>query len=279
MLLSRVVRVLAVVAAVVGVLVVMLRDGDSGRDQSRGLPSTEPGGPRAPPPGKAPKRPLKRVLLAFDISKSMDCPLEWKEKCPPFPFPHQTPPDVTRRVEGAAAAVVPIEDFSRRDQLGLWIFADGQPTKVKPIKFAHPEYVGEIEAAVGKQAERAREELPYGTPLYATIARGVREVRSRWLGKGAVNALVIITDGSNATRTFNRADDVNKNLKPDHRAKPVEVLITSAYDPKCNELDAIVGATCFPAKTRAEVRCALGKIRARLTKTSPPGCRLKAESP
>jgi hypothetical protein len=172
-----------------------------------------------------------RVLLAVDASGSMDAPADNQG---------------TTRFGVALRGVSTSLDHMApgRDEFGLWLFS----TRAGPsgVEQALP---------IGQNTEEARELLrrapwrPNGdTPLYRTVADGVRTVGDP--GGGAVNALVVLTDGQD-TASQDWLDDVGRAIAANPQ---VRIFLVAIGDANCEtpvfaKLVTDTAGQCLPAST------------------------------
>lgn len=204
-----------------------------------------------------------RLLLAMDLSESMNCPVAAPAAEPGEPLdprcanpgdPDAKPPkpldkrDTENLRIGAAVngAIDGLGWFGQRDRLGVWTFSgqsvvDRLRRKSSRLdqafsgKRTDSEPSGDFPSFEPAAAEPALRGLLLkasgGTPLNLAIYYGVRALRAYW--QPGVNALVILTDGYDHTSELNGAtlDEarlnrlLNKGLQP-----PVHVLLTTAGD-------------------------------------------------
>lgn len=151
-----------------------------------------------------------RVLLAVDASGSMDEPADDR--------------GTTRFGVALRGVSTSLDHMAQgRDELGLWLFSTR----------AGPSWV-EQALPIGRNTEQARELLrsppwrPNGdTPLYQTMADGVRTVGAH--GDGAVNALVVLTDGQD-TASQDRLGDVGRAIAEHPQ---VRIFLIAVGDANC----------------------------------------------
>jgi hypothetical protein len=227
------------------------------------------------PPQQNRRAPPARVLLAIDVSGSMDWALS-------------TGGD-QRRIDAAVTATLKaLERLGSADELGLWVFARGRHIELVPINPLGAErdrvepglsaLMGrrnrpvpisrlrtqrdQVEAGLAALLDRKNKPTG-GTPLYDTIASGVQTLQRGWR-KGS--ALVVLTDGrDHRSTTYPTAEELNDQLDVSAGGKPVRVLLTSAFKRRCDRTLSAVGR-CLPARTPPEVLSVLRRILARVGK-------------
>lgn len=233
------IRVAVVLAAGVLVLGAVLLDraGEGGR-----LPGS--------PDGRRTEGPVRSVI-AIDVSQSMSEPIAASG---------------TQRIEAAVAWAAPaVTHFAPSDELALWTF----PTRTRrgaraELEPATPEYRDQFKKDLKKLQPGG------GTPLYDTIAEGVEKLQEDWR-PGAINALVVLTDGDD-NGSKRDLDDLKLSLDAADETKPVRVLVTAAFDAECKRLAPLVrryGGGCVKAKTSGELLDARRWILESLGKDQP----------
>jgi hypothetical protein len=186
----------------------------------------------------------QHVLVAIDVSGSMDKPLVRTGD--------------QRRIEAAVdASTSALAFLGPEDDVGVWTFAD-RSSELAPLEPATRQHLDRVQTDL---RDLPRKELGGGTALYDTIARGVRELQTK-SQSDATNTLVILTDGMDNGSGLS-VERLYLRLEEGARTRPVRVLITAAFETRCDrQLSAI--ARCFKAATPSQLRDTLGKIVTRL---------------
>ena len=192
-----------------------------------------------------------RVLLAFDASRSMARPISRA--------------DPRQRIDVAAmAAQAAVYRLSSSDELGMWTFSGRGHAVLAPIAPATSSQLAEIAKVVSRVRPRSGP-----TPLYNTIAAGVRALQSAARAdeesSKKVNVLLIATDGADnppdavgSAGAATTAGALNRTLA---QAGDVQVFVTIFG--RCRPLLTVLPAidSCFsansPERTFASVRRAI----------------------
>lgn len=224
-----------------------------------------------------------RVLLAFDLSASMNCPLELRkgEVCGKALIARERrrPAEQRRRTRIEAATIFAtggVDVLNQpEDELGISTFTtstDGgrhaARARLEPIL-----EIGKVKNDV-QSIKRAVDNLrptSGGTPLYDMISHGVDDLRTSSVPNGVVSSLVILTDGQD-TASSTRFDDLRDKLDAGDTTKPVRILITAAGEATCDQLLPLVKAfdgDCITAPTRTALECASETITDQLRTAQP----------
>ena len=234
-----------------------------------------------------------RLVLALDLSTSMNCPV--KQLRPPCATPGDpaTNPPIPRdekeaqglRITAAVnAAQAAFGGFRPGDRLNLWTFSGNKIVDLTAKQTYSGDSIDEIPKPTiqpFRDGKALRAELnplvlkaSGATPLNLATFYGVRALRAGWRD-GALNALVLLTDGYDATSRLEGAllgeRKLNLLLRND-ASRPVHVLVTTvSYDVACDGLFRDVTAfrfdfreDCVPVTQDTDIPTALSAVVDRL---------------
>lgn len=238
------------------------------------------------------QRPI-RLVLAMDLSTSMNCPVQRQRPPCADPRDPKTNPPAPRnegetrglRIKAAVDGTVgALEWFGPRDRLAIWTFSGNsivdQATRTTfSGKRSDPAPSGRIplfkDAATTKSSLRGLLlNASGGTPLNLAIYYGVRALRANW--QPGLNTLVILTDGYDSKKSKLNGiplDEARLNrLLSQGSQAPVHVLVTAAdYDVDCDGLLQDVTAfiyepdrDCFPVSEDSDINTTFEHVHRRL---------------
>lgn len=186
-------------------------------------------------------RPAARVLLAIDVSQSMDQALQGE--------------DGNRLSAARAAAGQFVDQMTSRDHLVLWKFADNFAGGHPHEELASTQDGAAAGGARFAQIQRQLQELRLpdrsrGTKLYETVTDGIGRLRGSG-APGDVRAMVVVTDGGEGLRR-GVGDEAMLQALNDEAAQDVLIFLLVLGPTGCDaaELDPLSG---HPA-----VRCVRG---------------------
>ena len=208
------------------------------------------------------------MVLAFDVSTSMRCPVQ-EDAAPECPVKGQIPPftgDAFIDTVVSREVVPQLRFLDSSDQVGIWTFGKeirrGDITPLGNWRVV----ADEVTFAVKSSGIRG------ATPLNETVFEAVNELRHSWR-PNAVNALAILTDGTDHGSELRgerfTEERLDAALEPDS-AKPIHVLLTAADPGTCDRLLKHVRAftgtrRCFPIRDeRGRTQPLFSRMRAYL---------------
>lgn len=166
-----------------------------------------------------------RVLLALDTSGSMATPVS-----------DTGPTRYEVALDGVAGA---LRLRGPADEFGMWAFPNVGGSRALTAITADRRALAQVETAL----RRIRPQGP--TPLYRVVADGVPAVRAG-AGDGAVQALVVLTDGEDAGSGLTRAQVVDRV-----RGQGVRVFVIAVGEASCGgavaEITEVTGGACRQA--------------------------------